>query len=162
MDTTSALKRGRDLVPEATFQRLVKRIVAEHHLDQHMAERIMDQAAAFLAACAVTTEPLSPSMAVDIGWHTLILHTRDYAAFCEQVAAGFIHHVPHESEQDGEGDVQAVLDRSAKAIRKAGYRVDTELWSTLKAGTCSQCKDGCADDPPPVPPFIPVPGTAID
>ncbi|THV35690.1 glycine-rich domain-containing protein [Glycomyces buryatensis] len=149
MDTTKALKQGRDLVPGDVFAKLAKRIAIEHHFEAAMAERCMDQAAAFLAACAVTAEPLSPSMAVDIGWHMFILHTRDYAAFCEQVAGQFIHHVPHESEEQGEADVQAVLDRSAAAIRKAGFRLDAELWSSLKAGKCSQCKDGCADDPPP-------------
>lgn len=162
MDTTEVLKRGRELIPEATFERMTRRIVAEHHLNADMAERIMDQAGAFLAACAVSTKPLAPSMAVDIGWHTLILHTRDYAEFCEQVAGRFIHHVPHEDEGAGETDVQDVLDQTAKAIRRAGYWVDAELWSTLKAGTCSQCKDGCADDPAPVPPFIPGEGSATD
>lgn len=155
MDTTKALKPGRDLLPEEVFARLVKRIAAEHHLDEAMAERCMDQALAFLAACAVTPKALSPSMAADIGWHMFILYTRDYADFCEQVAGRFIHHIPDEDEggHEDEADVQAVLDRSAEAIRKAGYRVDRELWQNEGALKCSQCHNGCSDDPPPVPPF---------
>lgn len=35
-----------------------------------------------------------PGPEVDEVWHALILFTRDYARFCEQLGAGFIHHVP--------------------------------------------------------------------
>ncbi|THV33921.1 glycine-rich domain-containing protein [Glycomyces buryatensis] len=155
MDTTKALKKGRNLIPDEVFAKLVTRIEAEHHFDADMAARCVDQAAAYLAACASSTAPLSPSMAADIGWHMFILHTRDYADFCEQVAGRFIHHVPHDepAEQSTE-DVQAILDRSSAAIRKAGYQVDTELWrADGGAGKCNGCHSGCHDDPAPVPPF---------
>jgi len=36
--------------------------------------------------------PISP--VIDELWHEFILHTRDYAAFCDLLAGGFIHHVP--------------------------------------------------------------------
>lgn len=48
---------------------------------------------------AVTTRPIGPSELVDIGWHTFILYTVDYAAFCERIAGRFIHHVPNDDEQ---------------------------------------------------------------
>lgn len=34
------------------------------------------------------------SGAVDEVWHAFILHTRDYAVFCQQVIGRFIHHQP--------------------------------------------------------------------
>lgn len=34
-----------------------------------------------------------PSPLADVGWHVFLLHTRDYAAFCDQLG-GFIHHEP--------------------------------------------------------------------
>lgn len=42
---------------------------------------------------------------VDRLWHTFITFTREYAAFCEQVAGRFIHHVPAEKilEADEKG-----------------------------------------------------------
>jgi hypothetical protein len=43
---------GRSLVSDALFERLVARIVADEHVERQMAERIMDQALAFLRACA--------------------------------------------------------------------------------------------------------------
>jgi hypothetical protein len=35
-----------------------------------------------------------PSVVVDDMWHELVLHTRDYAAFCEDAFGRFLHHVP--------------------------------------------------------------------
>ncbi|MEV0647506.1 hypothetical protein AB0I28_19785 [Phytomonospora sp. NPDC050363] len=125
--------------------------MSEYHLDADMADRIIDQAAAFLAACATTAAPLSPSLAVDIGWHAMVLHTRDYAEFCQRVAGRFIHHVPHDDDGGDGGDVQTVLDRSAAAISAAGYRVDRQLWRVEGAQKCSQCHNGCSNDPPPNP-----------
>jgi hypothetical protein len=143
-------RHGRDLVAPETFDRLTGRLTTDHELDTDTAERVVDQAAAFLAACTATSAPLSPSAAVDLGWHAFILHTRDYAAFCETVAGGFIHHVPHEEPASAdESAVQAVLDQTVAAIRAAGMWVDEELWRADGGIKCSQCHNGCADDPPP-------------
>lgn len=151
MDTINVPKAGRSLVPSATFARLTRRLTTEHPVDAHLAERIVDQAAAFLAACATAAQPLAPSRDVDLGWHAFLVHTRDYAEFCETVAGRFIHHVPHDNDREGgDEETQAVLDRSVEAIRRAGYIVDEELWRA-DTGTCSQCHNGCADDPPPNP-----------
>ena len=60
---------------DTLFTRLSARIVTDHDMDHSAAERIMDQALAFLGKCAVSAEPLSPSATVDIGWHTFILNT---------------------------------------------------------------------------------------
>lgn len=156
MDTAKATntKRGRDLLDDGLFDRLARSIESEHHLDADTAARCVDQAAAYLAACATTTEPLAPSMAADIGWHTFILHTIDYAAFCDQVAGHFIHHVPTDEHQ-GHSDeaIQAVLDATTAAIRSAGFHVESGLWKVNGDLKCNQCHSGCADDPPPVPPF---------
>ena len=49
-----------------------------------------------------------PGPEVDEVWHALILFTLDYARFCDQLGAGFIHHVPTTSRSprhdDGDGD----------------------------------------------------------
>ncbi len=91
-------RTGRSLVAPALFDRLTGRIVAEEGIAPPRAEQIMDQALAFLGACATTAQPLSPSDEVDTGWHAFILHTRDYAKFCTAVAGRFIHHVPTDAD----------------------------------------------------------------
>jgi hypothetical protein len=35
-----------------------------------------------------------PSVVVDQLWHEFVLHTRDYAAFCDAAFGRFVHHVP--------------------------------------------------------------------
>lgn len=91
---TAMLLQPRDTVDAELWDRLVGRIVADHHLDQADAEQAMEQGLAFLLRCATSTEPLSPTETEDIGWHTFILYTRAYAQWCEQHAGRFIHHEP--------------------------------------------------------------------
>lgn len=147
---------GRSLISPDLFDRLVRRIVADQKLDKELAERIVDQSLAFLAACATNTgAPLAPSDPVDIGWHTFLLHTRDYAEFCGRIAGRFLHHVPTE---DGDPSAtgpaaRARLVRTMAAIESAGFLLDARLWPSFDTGSvdCSQCANGCADDPPPNP-----------
>ena len=145
------MKPGRSLVSPDLFDRLVSRIVKERNTDRELAARIMDQALAFLGACACNHgTPLSPSPTVDIGWHTFLLHTKDYAEFCGQVAGRFLHHVPADENVERR-DPAEVSRTTMEAIEAAGFVVDHELWD-IGRRLCSQCFNGCADDPPPDPP----------
>lgn len=151
----------RDLITPALFNRLVARIVKDEQLDQALAERIMTQALAFLKACALNPGAgLSPSRMVDIGWHTFILYTREYAHFCQQVAGRFIHHSPTDDEtqppcvdepragnctSEPHGGISPI-SATAAAMRSAGLPVDEELWKAHSVN-CSQCHQGCHDSP---------------
>jgi hypothetical protein len=133
---------GRALIPEALFNRLVARIAGEEALESSLAERIMDQALVFLAASAHHTGgPLSPSELVDVGWHTFILYTREYAEFCNRVAGRFIHHVPDDAPgAPAPAKPSVVRDRTLTAIAAAGYVIDPGLW-TLNALKCGSCHE---------------------
>lgn len=51
----------------------------------------------FLVICAMYPTTVVPMYGpVDRLWHHFITFTREYAAFCEQVAGRFIHHMPAE------------------------------------------------------------------
>lgn len=157
---------GRTLVAPELFDKLTARVAADGRMDAALAERIVDQALGFLGACAVSTQPLSPSATVDIGWHAFILHTADYREFCGRVAGRFIDHVPTGNDSrecqmcngncqnDGgdEGKHSGALSAalSAAAVAEAGFGVDEPLWAST--GNCSQCHNGCHNDPPPNPP----------
>jgi hypothetical protein len=147
--TTITHRTGRSLVSPDLFHRLTDRIVNTERLERNLAERIMDQALAFLLACAANVgAPLAPSELVDIGWHTFLLDTGEYAGFCDRVAGRFIHHVPTDNERTTEspGDV---LARTVTAMRSLGFRVDDALWPRTALGSCTGCHNGCHDDPPP-------------
>jgi len=153
LTTTPGLINGRTLLPAPLAERLVARITAEHpELPPDLPARVLDQALAFLGTCATATEPIGPSDLVDIGWHTFILHTHEYAAFCDRIAGQFIHHVPDDSPTGDEWPTapqanRATLAATLAAMRRAGYRIDAELWSMSGAGDCSQCHAGCTDSP---------------
>ena len=113
---------GRSLVPTALFDRLAARITADHGFDPALSERVMDQALVFLKACADRPgTPLSPSWLVDVGWHTFLLYTRDYAEFCERVAGRFIHHVPTDAPR-------TAVHETIETIAASGFMLDDELW----------------------------------
>ncbi|MEX5631930.1 glycine-rich domain-containing protein [Parafrankia sp. FMc2] len=130
-------KAGRFLVRPALFDWLVDRVAADVEVagDRDLAARIVDQALAFLATSATSPHTLAPSRRVDIGWHAFVLHTREYADFCNQVAGRFIHHIP-ESTRPSLEQVATVRTRTTDAIAAAGYALDVDLW-TLPA----ECAD---------------------
>ncbi|MFE5296464.1 glycine-rich domain-containing protein [Streptomyces sp. NPDC056632] len=140
--TATAALIGSDLA-----DRLAGRIVKDYpEIDPATADRIINQTAAFLAAGArLPGQFLVPSPLVDIGWHTFILHTVDYADFCQRIAGRFIHHVPTDDEGDVPGTISEARDRTIAAISAAGYWVDLPLWQITT--TCTQCHAGCTDSP---------------
>jgi hypothetical protein len=142
---TAVLKdsTGRDLVSEDLFDQLVSRIEREQGFAVDLASRIVNQALAFLAASAESPVPLSPSHLVDFGWHAFILHTKEYAAFCDRVAGHFLHHDPTPlGVTPSELEPQENLDRSVRAVEAAGFAVEPDLWQVTSA-KCSQCQQGC-------------------
>ncbi len=141
-------RSARLLVSPQLFDRLAERVVRDEGTGRDLAERMVDQTLAFLGTCAANPgEPLVPSPAVDIGWHVFLLHTKDYAAFCWEVAGRFIHHVPDDSPGAPEhpvGRAEARV-RTLDAIERAGYAVDPELWALADGGKCTSChEEGCS------------------
>ena len=150
--TTHDLREGRSLVDPELFHRLVQRVAEEHDHELSMAARIVDQALAFLGTSATHQgRPLSPSEIVDPGWHEFILHTVDYAAFCEQMAGRFLHHVPTDpQDQSTQGEsAHEAFQYTVDAIAEAGFYVDADLWPTAHSVACSQCHQGCTSSTAP-------------
>ena len=131
------------------FAQLADRITGQERepAHRHAGARVLDQALAFLAAAAVTTAPIGPSDLVDIGWHTFLLHTRDYAEFCDRIAGRFIHHEPEDGSEWPTTPTTGAdpLTRAVEAITSAGYQIDRPLWHGKV--DCTQCHAGCTDSP---------------
>jgi hypothetical protein len=125
------------LVDDRLWKRLVNRIVMDEQLDRQVAERIMDQALGFLQLCAIEPDgAYSPSPLVDIGWHTFILYTREYAEFCDRLAGFFIHHAP--ADDESKGSSRGHEFDTASAMRAHGISPDGDLWTT--GAECSHKK----------------------
>ncbi|MGW2563178.1 glycine-rich domain-containing protein [Streptomyces sp. NPDC001514] len=134
------------LVDPEVMERLTARITKEHtDVDEPTARRIVAQTAAFLAAGVHSGQELAPSELVDIGWHTFILHTVDYAAFCQQIAGRFIHHVPEPQADGRDSKTGEPLRTTVAALTAAGFTADPDLWRG--SGDCSQCHAGCHNSP---------------
>ncbi|WP_254707058.1 glycine-rich domain-containing protein [Streptomyces lunaelactis] len=135
---------GRRLVDAGLFERLVTFLEFEEDMDRSRAERVMDQALAFIDMAGHRTDvPLSPSRKVDPGWHAFILHSHEYADFCHRRFGAFLHHNPLKGQRLRDG---VAIKRTVRAIEEMGYVVDHELWGTAaecNAPSCCGDGDGC-------------------
>lgn len=138
------LESPRDLIDAELFGKLVAHVRKEKPAaPADHAERVVEQALVFLVA-APTAPWLSPTKAVDAGWHAFILHTADYAEFCARVLGTFIHHNPVCTDDIRSG---AALQRTLEALQKTGYRVDPDLWTVSDPADCNQCHATCYNSP---------------
>jgi hypothetical protein len=63
------------------------------------------------------------------GWHAFLLHTADYAEFCNRVADRFIHHLP---DEPGEEDNGAGVPATVAAMHVPGLTVDASQSGTAR------------------------------
>lgn len=143
MTTAVALRprTGRSLVTDAEFDVLAAFCADEYGLERCVADRVVDQALALVFVMGSTGEgdAMAPSLRVDPGWHTLILHTSWYADWCDRQFGYFLHHQPN-SKVRTRGLMVNVVDR----IRAAGFEVDEGLWGTAADCNAPAC---CGDGP---------------
>ncbi|GAB2923743.1 glycine-rich domain-containing protein [Streptomyces mayteni] len=116
-------------------------------LTDEQGERGVNQVVAFLAVAANSTERVTPSLRVDLFWHALVLHTKQYAEFCAALGSGFIHHVPDRGNSHNPAEGRAAMRRTAELIRSAGFDADPEFWPINGAADCTQSYAGCSDSP---------------
>ncbi|MEU9716002.1 hypothetical protein [Streptomyces sp. NPDC047976] len=134
-----ALRRGRDLVSPELFERLAAFCADEYGYERSTADHVMDQAIAFVYVLgSEKAYDLAPSQQVDPGWHTFMLHTQEYADWCQAQFGFFVHHAPNSKVR-----TRPLMVSTADRIKAAGFAVDTKLWGT--AAECNQsacCGDG--------------------
>lgn len=74
---------------------VVSRFARDYKVNENDALRVFKETKQFLYDCSKSAKPLTPpSKEVDQMWHTFILFTKDYAAFCLKHFGKFIHHTP--------------------------------------------------------------------
>lgn len=114
-------------------QSVVERIAKENDVSEQEAERYFQGLLEFLAVAAEAEEPVSPSLPIDAAWHAFILHTRDYAAYCDEQFGEFVHHQPT-------GNPRATnLENYSRARSLAADRfdaLDADVWPEDLAARC--------------------------
>jgi hypothetical protein len=96
---------------------VVRRYAKEQGVSLAEAEEVFRETLKWLYLCyrSTTMDPEGPGCAMtpeiarlDEMWHTFILFTRDYAAFCERYFGFFLHHVPNVDEEEKPEDPETV------------------------------------------------------
>ncbi|MEU9363171.1 hypothetical protein AB0D78_16190 [Streptomyces avermitilis] len=137
--TTNDQKTGRTVAGEELLESLAHFVVIHNGQSPERAQRIADQAVAFLVTATTAVAPMVPSDDVDLGLHALILHTKEYAELCEKYAGRFLHHNPMPG--GGARDPEKVA-ASARAMKAAGFMVFDDLW-TVNGANLAQCDSDC-------------------
>ncbi|WP_406401503.1 hypothetical protein OH805_20775 [Streptomyces sp. NBC_00879] len=137
--TANDQKTGRAVAGEELFESLAHFVVIHNGETIERAERIADQAVAFLVTAATATAPMVPSDDVDLGLHALILHTKEYSELCEMHAGRFLHHNP---KPGGGARVPEMVTASAHAMKAAGFMVFDDVW-TVNGVSLAQCDSDC-------------------
>ncbi|MGY5101455.1 glycine-rich domain-containing protein [Streptomyces sp. 900105245] len=137
--TANDRKTGRAVAGEELFDSLTHFVIVHNGQSRERAERIADQAVAFVVTAATATVPMVPSDDVDLGLHALILHTKEYAGLCDRYAGRFLHHNPMPG--GGPRDPKKVA-ASAQAMKAACFMVFDDLW-TVDGTNLAQCDADC-------------------
>ncbi|MFD7407776.1 glycine-rich domain-containing protein [Streptomyces sp. NPDC059866] len=139
---------ARTLISTELRETLVDNMRAKFpQLTEEKADRGVGQMLAFLAACAHSEKPLSPSPLVDNFWHAFLLHTKAYREFCQQTFGRFLDHQPGYLNPEEHGGGKVLRARTVDAVTLAGYEIDMEFWPELDLAECSQCHANCSDSP---------------
>ena len=85
-----------DAVESYRNEKVLYRFQTKLGLDVEQAEALFKDTKRFLLLCGCfrSRGPLSPTAAIDNGWHEFLMFTKDYQEFCEQYFGGFLHHSP--------------------------------------------------------------------
>ncbi|MFJ9430250.1 hypothetical protein ACIRQY_11340 [Streptomyces sp. NPDC101490] len=148
--TTTKPTNVKDLISPDLSAQLIKDVrKVWPELSDDLGARGVHQMTAYLATAAHSTEPLSPSLRVDLFWHAFIMRTVDYIAFCKALGVVYIHHVPEDDDENGTNPEagRAALTRTKDSILTAGHTIDAEFWPGTGAADCSQCHAGCHNSP---------------
>ncbi len=89
----------------------------------------------FLDLCAENPQrSFAPSPLVDVGWHTFILYTKDYAEFCRSRAGRFIHHEPN--DKPGFPMESGGTCATIGFMKERGVSFDEAMWAHPSATDC--------------------------
>jgi hypothetical protein len=118
-----------------TNRSVIDRIAMDEGVPRDTAELWFKEALKFLELATELEKSgerpfnLVPSAPVDAAWHAFILHTRDYADYCERKLGGFAHHNPSKPETD-DAIASQLLDylRTRVSMNRRYGELNDELW----------------------------------
>jgi hypothetical protein len=116
------------------FDKLAAYVAKDREVTLPYAEQVMEQSLIWLRACADNpTLRVGMTEAVDHGWHAFLLHSQDYAEFCDRMFGKYMHHVP---PAPGQQMTAGEIDATLPALLATGYPVDEAFWNGPGYGCC--------------------------
>lgn len=79
------------------LRRITNRLINKSNFEPSRAEQARVEFLQFISLLYISDGSYSPSNLADEFWHAFILHTHDYAAFCQKFFGRFIHHEPFDT-----------------------------------------------------------------
>ncbi|MGK5680146.1 hypothetical protein [Actinoplanes sp. URMC 104] len=141
-------KDPQSLIDPRTFDKLARFFAARQEVTLPYAERALGQFLIFLKAHAdgIRNDPqfgmllptgesyrVVPTAPVDAVWHACLQNTEPYAAACQQVAGGFVHHRPILTKAMQDGTAKRY---TMKALAGTGYAIDLAFWDGEAESCC--------------------------
>jgi len=100
------------------------------------AQELFEATKQFLLVVITMDRPVSPTKRIDEMWHHFILHTHDYASWCEEFVGCFVHHYPSE-------DAASVSRTEVRNVAMQLFpNLNLAFWPTTVA-TLGDCDGGC-------------------
>lgn len=151
------------LLQEATnhdLSRIIDRYQEQHDLPTEVVHAHFTELKKYLLLCALNPDKRYPMTdPIDEAWHTFILFTREYTAFCNQIAGRYIHHNPRiltteltdEDIQEDKTKFKMFREDYISTFNENPplefwpYLTDVDSNSTCHANNCSRCKGNQCD-----------------
>jgi hypothetical protein len=118
-----------------SLNRVVDRVARRRSFSSDESDRAGSELVKFLYLCAESDLPLAPSEVIDDLWHEFILHTQEYAEFCQTTLGAFVHHVPSSTPDPSS------YNRTLERINVRFGMVDERFWPSV--GTNCDSDSGC-------------------
>lgn len=121
-----------ELDPPGLTRTISARIAEENGWTTEYTRRAVEEYRRFLFLTQVAGRPVSPSVAVDVVWHTHLLYSRDYwGRLCGEVLGGPLHHDPNPGgEQQNARHDDQYRDTLDDYLRVFGTAPPGDLWPT--------------------------------
>jgi len=123
------------------MQHVVNRYKKDYKVSDDLAKKHEIELKRYLILCSLYSDSLPMlSGEVDNLWHTFILFTKDYEAFCKCVAHKYLHHVPFTEEEKLQNDVASAYNEFVHKYLAVFHQVPSDkIWNINKDNNSALC-----------------------
>jgi hypothetical protein len=112
---------------------IVPRLLKENDWTSAYLDRVLFEFKKYAFLCVISPQPLSPSIPVDIVWHTFLLYTKLYwEDFCPKVLNQKLHHTPSQGSVEDERKYRDMYHYTLSYYERIlGEKPPVDIWKIL-------------------------------